>query len=81
MAAEFATGVVALAGALIGGGFTLGAEVTGDRRARYRAAWAEHKRTLAAARLVAMDLNRTLVRLKRMDAGDPRGYVELPRGA
>jgi hypothetical protein len=81
MASDLTTGVVALAGAVIGGGFTLSAQVTGDRRARHRAAWAEHKRTLAAARLVAMDLNRTLLRLDRMDAGDRRGYVELPRGA
>jgi hypothetical protein len=80
MISEITTGAVGLVGALIGSGFTLGAQRMGDRRTQGHAVWAEHQRCVAALRLTVMDLERSAHRLERM-AGDPRGFVELPRGA
>lgn len=80
MISEITTGAVGLVGALIGGGFTLGAQRMGDRRTQGHAVWAEHQRCVAALRLTVMDLERSAHRLERM-GGDPRGFVELPRGA
>jgi hypothetical protein len=82
MAAVAASGVYALLGALIGGGFTIGAQIWGDRRARVRAEWAEHRQYVAALRLNLLDLRRSEGRLERMrDECDGRGFTELPRGA
>ncbi len=80
MSSEIATGAVGLVGALIGGSFTLGAQRVGDRRTQGHAVWAEHQRCVAALRLTVMDLERSAHRLERM-GGDPRGFIELPRGA
>jgi hypothetical protein len=82
VAAVAASGVYALLGALIGGGFTMGAQMWGDRRARVRAEWAEHRQYVAALRLNLLDLRRSEGRLRRMrDECDGRGFTELPRGA
>jgi hypothetical protein len=81
MPADVGTGVIGLVGALIGGGSTFGAQMAGARRERGRAAWAEQRRFVAALRLTVLDLDRSGQRLLRKDAGDPRGYTELPRGA
>jgi hypothetical protein len=81
MHSEISTGVVGLIGAFIGGGFTLAAQWAGDLRAQKRAASAERRRYVAALRLTVMDLERSQWRLARMSKDDPRGFIELPRGA
>lgn len=74
------TGAVAVAGGLVGGGFSLGGQWLADRRARRVAAWTEHRQYIAALRLMVMDLQRSVQRLDGMKT-DPRGFIELPRGA
>jgi hypothetical protein len=79
MSLDIAAGAFGLGGALIGGGFTLGAQRAGDRDAQAQAVWTDHQKCVAALRLTLMDLDRSLQRLDRDE--DPRGFIELPRGA
>jgi hypothetical protein len=81
MSSGVATGAVGLVGAIIGGGFSLGGQWIADRRARRKEAGTEHRRYISALRLMVMDLERSLRRLQQSTSGDPRGFMELPRGA
>lgn len=82
MASLVASGIVALAGAVVGGSFTLAAQAFGDRRARARAEWNDHRQHVTAPRLNVLDLKRSAHRLERMKSKDDgRGFTELPRGA
>jgi hypothetical protein len=81
MPTEIVTAVTGLAGALIGGGFSLAGQRTADARARTRTRWSDHRAYVGALRLTLVDLERSVARLERMKTGDPRGYTELPRGA
>lgn len=77
-----ATGSVAIISSAIGGSFVFLGQRSTDKRAQRRSETEEHRRYLAALRLLLMDLDRSVDRLERMQSkDDPRGFTELPRGA